>query len=74
MINSNITADVVEAEEFMDMAQHYKVMGVPKTVINDSTEFVGGVPDEYFVNIILQTLGKPEHEFATAQQSELADS
>ena len=74
MINPHITADVVEAEEFMDMVQRYRVMGVPKTVINDSAEFVGGVPDEYFVNIILQALGKPEYEFAALQQEGSADA
>jgi predicted DsbA family dithiol-disulfide isomerase len=68
MINPHINADVVEAQEFTDMVQHYRVMGVPKTVINDAAEFVGAVPDEYFVNIILQALGKPEHEFTALQQ------
>jgi glutaredoxin-like protein len=33
--NEHITADVVEVSEFIDMAQHYRVQGVPKTVVND---------------------------------------
>jgi hypothetical protein len=49
-------------------------MGVPKTVINEAAEFVGGVPDEDFVNIILQALGKPEHKFSALQQEGSADA
>ena len=58
MANPHISAEVVEAQEFPEMAQAFQVTGVPKTVINDMAEFVGAVPDEIFVNAILESLGK----------------
>ena len=59
LANPHIKADVVECQEFPELAREYQVMGVPKTVINDRAEFVGAVPDEIFVNAILESLGKP---------------
>jgi hypothetical protein len=50
--NSHIVADVVEVSEFPDLAQRYMVRGVPKTVINDSVEFLGNVPEAAFVEHI----------------------
>jgi len=50
--NSHIVADVVEVSEFPDLAGQYAVRGVPKTVItviNDSVEFVGNVPESMFL-------------------------
>jgi Thioredoxin domain len=52
--NSHIVADVVEVSEFPDLAQRYMVRGVPKTVINDSIEFLGNVPEGTFVAHIQQ--------------------
>ena len=53
--NSHIVADVVEVSEFPDLAQRYMVRGVPKTVINDSVEFLGNVPEATFVEHIQRT-------------------
>jgi predicted DsbA family dithiol-disulfide isomerase len=64
MANPHIRAEVVEASEFPDMSRAFGVMGVPKTVINDSAEFVGGVTDEMFVNAILESLGKEPVDWA----------
>ena len=50
--NAHIKADVVEVSEFMDLARRYSVRGVPKTVINDTVEFVGNVPESMFVDHI----------------------
>jgi hypothetical protein len=47
--NSHIVADVVEVSEFPELASQYAVRGVPKTVINDSVEFVGNVPESMFL-------------------------
>ena len=40
-----VTADVIEVAEFPDIAQRYHVRGVPKTVINEETDFDGAVPE-----------------------------
>ena len=62
LANPNITAEVVEVEEFPELARKYQVMGVPKTVINDKAEFVGAVPDELFLSAIFQALGYEQPE------------
>ncbi len=62
MANPHISASVVEVEEFPELAQRYRVMGVPKTVINETAEFTGAVPDELFMTAILQALGKQTNE------------
>ncbi len=46
MLNENIIADMVEATEFQELSMKYQVQGVPKTVINDSWDVVGGVPPQ----------------------------
>ncbi|MCK4717355.1 MAG: thioredoxin family protein [Thermoplasmata archaeon] len=48
-----IRADMVEASEFMALAVEHEVMGVPKIVINDETSFEGALPEEHFVDRIL---------------------
>jgi predicted DsbA family dithiol-disulfide isomerase len=47
--NPNITAYAVEATEFPDLARRYMVNGVPKTVINDTIEIMGAIPQDEFV-------------------------
>ena len=37
MENENVTADVVEATEFPEMSQKYRVMSVPKIVVRASS-------------------------------------
>jgi hypothetical protein len=34
--NPNITADAIEATEFMDLSRKYRVTGVPKTIVNET--------------------------------------
>ena len=60
IVNSHITADVVEVSEFMDLARKYSVRGVPKTVINDAVEFVGNVPEPMFVENLQRALKRSE--------------
>lgn len=54
MLNPMITATAVEATEFPDLARRFRVTGVPKTVVNDEIEILGGLPEEAFVE---QTIG-----------------
>ena len=50
----HITASVIEATEFPDMVERYRVSGVPKTVVDDSVELLGIHPEETFVREVLQ--------------------
>jgi glutaredoxin-like protein len=52
MENDNIKADMIEVNEFPQLAIKYNVMGVPKTVINESIELLGMQPEEEFVRQI----------------------
>jgi predicted DsbA family dithiol-disulfide isomerase len=59
--NEHITADVVEVSEFIDMAQLYRVQGVPKTVVNDCIEIIGAVPEPRFIQELLKAI-EPKSE------------
>ena len=45
----HITAYAVEATEFPDLARRYQVNGVPKTVVNDTVEIMGALPEDMYV-------------------------
>jgi glutaredoxin-like protein len=51
--NDMIRADVVDANEFPQLAIKYGVMGVPKVVVNDKVEFVGALPEKMFLEHVL---------------------
>ncbi|HEY7186859.1 MAG TPA: thioredoxin family protein [Vicinamibacterales bacterium] len=48
-----IRATCVEATEFMDLSRRYNVTGVPKTVVNDSIEILGALPEDQFVRSVV---------------------
>jgi predicted DsbA family dithiol-disulfide isomerase len=52
--NPHITADAVDAQEFMDLSRRYRITGVPKTIVNDTIEIMGGLPEADFVAAVLQ--------------------
>ncbi len=54
MENSMIKGSMIEASEFMELAQKYDVMGVPKVVINDTLSFEGAQPEEVFLQYVLK--------------------
>jgi glutaredoxin-like protein len=53
----HIRAACVEATEFMDLSRKYRVTGVPKTVVNDSVEILGAVPEDAFVRSVVMPPG-----------------
>ena len=55
--NELITADAIEATEFMDLSRKYHVTGVPKTIVNETIEIMGALPEQMFVR---QALDMPE--------------
>jgi hypothetical protein len=57
--NPNITATSIEATEFMDLSRKFRVTGVPKTVVNDSIEIVGALPEPDFIEMALQSPDVP---------------
>lgn len=55
--SDNITADMVMAPEFPHLANRYDVMSVPKVIINEKISFEGAVPEEEFVDFLMQAAG-----------------
>jgi len=55
-----VTADMIEATEFIDLAMGYGVQGVPKTVINGTHAIDGALPEPYFLERILQAANLAE--------------
>jgi predicted DsbA family dithiol-disulfide isomerase len=60
MESPRVTADVIEVQEYPDLASAYRVMGVPKTVINDRVQFTGAVPEDALMKYVLQAVGADE--------------
>ncbi len=56
--NENINADMIEATEFPELARKYRVLGVPKTIVNGTVTVVGQLPEDAFVEFILYSIGK----------------
>ena len=52
--NAHITAHAVEATEFMELSRRYRVTGVPKTIVNETVEIMGALPEEMYVREVLQ--------------------
>lgn len=51
-----VTADIVDATEFPDVADRYHVHGVPRTVINETTAIEGAVPESALLAELLPLL------------------
>jgi predicted DsbA family dithiol-disulfide isomerase len=51
-----IRADMVEATEFPHLANKYQVFGVPRTIINETIQIEGAVPEPMLVNELLKVL------------------
>ena len=71
MESQRVTADVIEIQEFPDLAALYKIMGVPKTIINDLVQFTGAVPEDVLLQHILRAVGAEEPDDAPEQYSDL---
>ncbi len=54
--NDNVKADMVNAQEFPQLAQKYNVFAVPKIVINETAQFEGSLPENAFVQKIVETV------------------
>lgn len=52
--SARVTAECIEATEFPELSQRYRVMAVPKIVINDKVEFEGAIPEKDFLGAVLK--------------------
>jgi glutaredoxin-like protein len=51
-----VKGDMIEATEFPEMSMKYNVMGVPRTVINETQFQEGAAPEEMLIEKIKETL------------------
>lgn len=51
-----VNADIVEAFEFPNVANHYNVMGVPLSVVNGSERIEGAAPPQMVVDAIRKSI------------------
>jgi len=58
--SSMVRADMVEAQEFPHLATKYQVMGVPRTVINESTHIEGAAPEPMVLDKLREALAAEE--------------
>ena len=49
-----IKATAIEATEFPELSRSYRVMAVPKIVMNDRVQFEGALPEKDFLAAVLK--------------------
>jgi glutaredoxin-like protein len=57
-VSEHIQSDMIEAIEFPQLSNKYKVVGVPKSIINEKFVIEGAVPEKDYVDGILKSLNK----------------
>ena len=75
LASPNITAVCVEANEFTHLSNQFRVRGVPHTVINRKSSFVGALPEPDFVAAVLEGAGVAVdelHEAPSGPSTEMA--
>jgi len=53
MASDLVRAEVLDSEEFPALSRRYNVAGVPKTLLNYQTEFLGAAPESFVLEKIL---------------------
>ena len=55
--SDRVRATAIEATEFPDPSRAYRVMAVPKIVINERVQFEGALPEREFLAAVLEAAG-----------------
>ena len=59
MESDHVTADGVEVTGYPELAQHYRVSSVPKTVVGETHEFVGAGPESMLLKHVQDAAAAP---------------
>jgi predicted DsbA family dithiol-disulfide isomerase len=51
-----VRADGIEAMEFPDLAERFRVLAVPRTIINGEAHIEGSLPEGFFLDAILRAV------------------
>jgi Thioredoxin domain len=62
LASPQVRAICIEANEFPYLSNQFRVRGVPHTVINRRSAFVGALPEPDFVAAVLEGAGVPVEE------------
>jgi hypothetical protein len=54
MASDKVTMASVGAAEFPEVIRKYRISGVPKTIVNETVEILGAVPENAFVEDALR--------------------
>jgi len=57
--SDKVSATAIEATEFPELSRAYRVMAVPKIVMNDRVQFEGALPEKDFLAAVLKAAGPP---------------
>lgn len=60
LVSDKVHVEVIEVNEYPELAEQYKVEAVPLTVINDTVSLPGAMPEQQFVQQVVQTAGSTE--------------
>jgi hypothetical protein len=52
--SEQVSATAIEATEFPDLSRRYRVMAVPKVVMNEDVQFEGALPERQFLDAVLR--------------------
>ncbi len=55
--SDRVRATAIEATEFPDLSRAYRVMAVPKIIINERVQFEGALPEREFLAAVLEAAG-----------------
>lgn len=55
--SDRVRSTAIEATEFPELSRAYRVMAVPKVVINDHVQFEGALPEKDFLSAVLRATG-----------------
>lgn len=75
LASPHIRATCVEANEFPHLSAQFRVRGVPHTVINRRSAFIGALPEPDFVAAVLEGAGitiEEAHEAPSGPSTEIS--
>jgi hypothetical protein len=52
--SDHVTTAAVSAVEYPELVRRFRVTGVPKTIINDTADILGAVPESQFVETVVK--------------------
>ena len=55
--SDKVRSTAIEATEFPELSRAYRVMAVPKIVMNDRVQFEGALPEKDFLAAVLKAAG-----------------